>query len=143
AEGDTEVIPPRQRGPRRSIVGVEPDGAFEHRERLLVRLEVAREGQAAEIEVIGLGVLRACPGVGSRRRAAEEWKESVAKASGYPLAKPDQVACGGAGGIAPEQAVRLRVHNLERDAQLVALLLEVSREHVGHAQLPASGLGID
>ena len=140
AELHPVVVAQGKRGPRGSVIGIQTHGALEHGERPLVGLLVARHGLAAQVEVVRLGVLRARSGICAGGRAAQEREETLAQVreicSRRAMRSSRRRSRNRARG-----AVRLRVHDLERHAELVALLLEVPGEDVGDTELRAARPG--
>ena len=139
--GDRVVVAEAERGPGRE----RSRGRVRPRARAsrwpLVRLGVAREGLAAEVEVVGLGVLRARGRVAlAAGEPPSSGKSPCRRRLEICSRRPIRSPAAALERVAPEQAVRLRVDDLERDAELVALLLEVAGEDVGDAELAAGGL---
>ncbi len=139
------VVVAQSRGrPRRREVGVETHGPLEHgRSPRSLGSAVARRAAC-------------CADRGRRPRRSSAWsrppaapvappeqrEEALPQAGGDLFAQADEVAGRGARRVAPQEAIAVGVDDLERHAQLVALLLEVAGQDVGDLQLASGGLRV-
>ena len=132
-----------ERRPGRGIFRIEPDGPLEHRHGLLVLPGIAREGLAAEVEVVRFRALRV------RRRSArvgagaQGRQQALAHALQQLLGQRDHVGGRRRRRVPPDDAISLGVDDLHRYAEPVALLLELAREDARRVELAARGLRVD
>ena len=136
------VVAHAEPGPRRSVIGIESDGALEHGDAFLVGSGIGAEGETAEVEIVSLFIGGASRGVGGVAGGAESGNEAVADLVGDLAAHGDHVGRGGSESVAPEGAIVFDVDGFERGLELVALLEIVAGDDVGNAHLAAGLLQV-